>query len=302
MRALLVPALVLASPAMAQDHSHHGEHDAAPPVAAPAKEAEPADPHAGHAMPAPEPDIGNASSPAPPADHAADAVHDPAVMAKARAALRTEGGGMTLGMVLIDRAELQVRDGRDRFRLSGEAWFGGDIDRLKLKAETEGEWRGPLETVEVQALYTRALDPWWNVQAGIRHDIRPDPSRTYAVLGIEGVAPYWFHVEGALFLSDKGDVHLRGEASLDQRITQRLIIQPRVEGNLAFQKVPALGLGSGLTDFELGARLRYEIKPEFAPYIGFEWHRKTGGTARLARLAGEDVSSVSAVAGIRLWF
>ncbi|MBK9003906.1 MAG: copper resistance protein B [Sphingomonadales bacterium] len=284
MRMLLTLLLGMTSPAFAQDHGGHGGHPDHQESAAPV------DPNA------------NASGPAVPSDHAADAIHDPAEMEKARQALLLETGGMSYGMLLIDRAEVQMRDGADGYRWAAEAWFGGDINRLKLKTEGEGIMGEGLEQAEVQALYSRALDPWWNLQAGVRHDIRPDPSRTYAVLGIEGVAPYWFHVEGMAFLSNKGDIHLRAEASIDQRLTQRLILQPAVEANFALQDVGVLQTGSGLSDFELGMRLRYEIKPEFAPYVGVEWHRKAGDTARFARLAGEDVSGISAVAGVRFWF
>ena len=94
----------------------------------------------------------------------------------------------------------------------------------------------------------------------------------------------------------------RLEGSYDERITQRLIFQPRAELNFSAQDMPVIGVGSGLTDFELGARLRYEIRRELAPYVGVEWSRKAGDTARLARLAGEDPDAVSFVAGVRVWF
>ena len=303
MRALLMlPLLALASPAIAQDHSGH----AMPPADAPA-----ADPHAGHDMPMPDPHaghhmeaapVGDAPAPTPPTDHAADAIYDPAAMQRARDLMVHENGGMSFSKIALDLAEVQVRGGKNGYRLEGEAWFGGDIDRAKVKAKGEGEFGGPLEHLELQALWSRAIDPWWSVNAGVRHDVKPDPSRTYAVLGIEGVAPYWFHLEGSAFVSTKGDIHLRAEGSYDQRITQRLILQPRIEANLAAQDVPELGIGSGLSDVELGLRLRYEIVPEFAPYVGVEYGRKIGDTARFARAAGESVGGASFVAGVRLWF
>lgn len=304
MRLFFILLFGVATPAIAQDHGGHDAHMDHSTHQSPVEPATQAvDPHAGHSMPpAPASPIGDAPAPLAPADHAADAIRDPVEMARAREALLKETGGMASSMLLIDRAEVHVRNGKDGYSWAGEFWFGGDIDRLKLKTEGDGELGGGLEEAEIQALFSRALDPWWNVQAGVRHDIRPDPSRTYAVLGIEGVAPYWFHFEGSAFLSNKGDIHLRTETRIDQRITQRLILQPSIEVNLALQDVPALQIGSGLTEFELGMRLRYEVEPEFAPYIGVEWQRKNGETARLARLAGEDVSSVSAVAGLRIWF
>ena len=125
--------------------------------------------------------------------------------------LRREHGGMTVYQILFNLAEYQARKGGDGYRWDGEAWIGGDINRFTLKSEGEGTFGKPLEQAEVQALYSRALDPYWNLQAGVRYDFKPNPSRTYATVGIEGLAPGFFEVEGALFLSDKGDVLGRAE-------------------------------------------------------------------------------------------
>jgi copper resistance protein B len=276
------------------------------------------DPHAGHdmsAMPgmdmavAPEQadggtalPAGNAPAPAPPTDHYADRIFPPAEMARLREALRGEHGSGNFHQILFNLAEYQARKGGDGYRWDGEAWFGGDINRLTLKSEGEGAVRGGVDSAEVQALYSRAIDPYWNLQAGVRHDIRPRPSRTYATIGVEGLMPYMVEVEGALFLSDKGDLLARAEGYYDQRITQRLILQPRIELNFAAQDVPKDRIGSGLSNAELGLRLRYEIKREFAPYVGVSYDRKVGDTASYARQDGEHVGSTSLVIGIRSWF
>jgi copper resistance protein B len=136
----------------------------------------------------------------------------------------------------------------------------------------------------------------------VRHDFKPDPSRTYGVLGIQGLAPYWFEVDAAGFVSNEGDVSARLEAEYDFLFTQKLILQPRTELNFAVQDVKELGIGSGLSTAELGLRLRYEIVREFAPYVGVSWTRLVGKTEDFARDEGEDVSSVSFVAGVPLWF
>ena len=270
-----------------------------------------ADPHAGHdmsgmaGMPGTEPldsEIGNTPAPAPPTDHAADAVFGADEMAASRTMLRHENGGMPAYSVVFNLAEYRVQKGGDAYRWDGEGWFGGDNNRLVVKTEGEGAVRGGLESGEVQALYSRAIGPWFNLQAGVRHDFKPGPARTYATIGFEGIAPYWFEVEGALFLSDKGELLGRLEGYYDQRITQHLILQPRVELNFAAQDVPANGIGSGLSDAELGLRLRYEIKREIAPYVGISWERKIGDSARFARAAGDRVGATSLVLGIRMWF
>jgi copper resistance protein B len=159
-----------------------------------------------------------------------------------------------------------------------------------------------VHSAEIQAVLSHAIDPYWNLQGGLRYDFEPDPARTYATIGIEGLAPYWFEVEGALFLSDKGDVLARAEGYYDQRITQRLILQPRVELNFAAQDVVENRIGSGLSNAELGLRLRYEIKREFAPYVGLSYDRKVGATARYVRADGERANSTSFVLGVRAWF
>ena len=160
---------------------------------------------------------------------------------------------MRFSQILFNLAEIQVRDGRDNYRWDGEGWFGGDIHRLVVKTEGEGMLGGRIGAAEVQALYARAIDPYWNLQAGLRQDVGAGARRTYAVIGVEGLAPYWFDVEGALFLSDQGELTGRAEAWVDQRLTQRAILQPRVEINLAAQDVPEQRIVAGVSSLELGS-------------------------------------------------
>ena len=288
------------APTCAPEHAAMG-HCRLPAEAAPAA----SDPHAGHAtggeMPAPPvapPPPGALSGPA----HAADAIFGREAMADAREELRREHGSIVTSKILIDQLETRIRKGRDGYFLNAEAWYGGDLNKVWLKAEVEGEFgRGP-EHVEVQALYSRAIDPWWNLQAGIRYDFRPDPERAYLVLGIEGLAPYWFEIDAAAFVSHKGDISARFEVETDQRLTQKLILQPRVELDVAAQDVPEIGVGSGLSSAELGLRLRYEFKPEFAPYVGVAYERAFGDTADFRRAAGDKAGGFNFLVGLRAWF
>jgi copper resistance protein B len=245
---------------------------------------------------------GNKPAPPPPSDWYADRLHPKDEMDRSRAEMMKESGGTTVSFLSFDLAEYVARKNGDGYRWEGEGWFGGDINRLTLKYEGEGEFGGHLEDLELSGLYSRAVSPYWNLQLGVRHDVKPDPSRTHAVVGIEGLAPYWFEVSAAAFLSNKGEVRARIDGYYDLRVTQKLVLQPRLEANFSAQSIPELGIGAGLSDLELGARLRYEIVKEFAPYIGFEWTRQVGETARFARASGERVSDPHFVAGIRFWF
>lgn len=306
---ILLIALLTAAPTLAQevDHSGHGAAVAptdphaghqmpAPDTSVPTPPA--TDPHAGHRMPAQPAAEGKA--PAPPTDRAADRFFPAAAMAKARAALHRDHGGMVMRQTMIDLAEYRPGKHGDGYAWDGEAWIGGDIDRLVLASEGEGG--ASLDHAELQALWSHALDPYWNLQAGVRQDIRPRPGRSYAVLGLEGLAPYWFEVTATLFLSSKGDISARLEAYYDQRITQRLILQPRIELEAATSDDRAIGIGAGLSSAELGLRLRYEVDRRFAPYLGVVQERRFGRTGRFAVAEGETRRETRAVLGARAWF
>ncbi|WP_230483900.1 copper resistance protein B [Sphingomonas sp. Leaf21] len=244
-------------------------------------------------MPMTQAMVGNAPPPSPPTDRAADRFYDPAAMALADRRMRAEHGGMRFSQILFNLAEVQPREGRDGYRWDGEGWFGGDIDRLVVKTEGEGDFGHRIGAAEVQALYSRAVDPYWNLQAGLRQDVGGGARRSYAAVGVEGLAPYWFDVEGMVFLSDKGELHGRAEAWVDQRLTQRAFLQPRVEVNLSAQDVPEQRIAAGVSSLELGLRLRYEIAREFAPYVGINWERRYGP-------AGGGGAGLAL--GIRTWF
>ena len=245
---------------------------------------------------------GSAPPPSIPTDRAADPVYGSEAMQMGRHHLDTFHGGQKFSQVMFNIAEAQVRKGRVGFAWDAEAWYGGDINRLWLKSEGDGEFGRTIEKAEFQALYSHAIGPYFNLQGGVRYDFKPNPSRTYATVAIEGLAPSFFDVEGALFLSNKGEFMARVEGYYDQRITQRLILQPRAELNFAAQNSPEIGVGKGLSDAEVGLRLRYDIRREFAPYVGVQYRRAFGDTRRYLRDAGEDLGGWSLLTGIRVWF
>ncbi len=233
----------------------------------------------------------------------ADEYYDPSAMTAARRAVQEEHGGNTTYYVLADRLEYQSHDGDPLLLLDGQAWWGGDRNKLTLKSELEYDFNADgFEEAEVQALWTRPIARYFDLQAGVRHDFVAGADRTFGVLGVQGLAPYWFEIDAALFVSCDGDISARIEAEYELLLTQRLILQPRAELNLAVQSVEEIGVGSGLSTAEVGARLRYEITRQFAPYAGVSWTRSVGETADFARAEGDDPGGVSFVAGLRLWF
>ena len=269
-----------------------------------------ADPHAGHQMgdtaaalpPIAPPPAEALSGPA----HAQDLFFNPADTARSRSNMVEEHGGMPAYKFLIDQLELNFGDA-EGYSWDAQFWYGGDIDKFWVKTEGEGTFGEEFEGVEIQGLWSHAIDPWFDLQAGVRQDIGTGPDRTHLVLGVQGLAPYWFEVEGAVFLSIEGDITARVEAEYDLRLTGELILQPKIEVDFSLQDIPELQLGSGITSAELGARLRYEFFPRsgpavIAPYIGIMYERAFGRTEDFRLLEGEEADGVKLLVGVRTWF
>ena len=181
-----------------------------------------------------------------------------------------------------------------------DGWYGTDENKLWLRSEGENS-DGATEQAEFQALYSRNVATFWDLQAGLRHDTRP-VSTTYAVFGVEGLAPYFFETEAHLFVSDEGDVTARLREENDFLLTQRLILQPYAEVNLSAQDVEDQEIGAGFTDGEIGLQTRYEFTRKFAPYVDVRYERKFWETSSIAKNNGEDNDNFIAGVGLRLMF
>ncbi|MNZ34040.1 Copper resistance protein B precursor [compost metagenome] len=225
-----------------------------------------------------------------------------AVVGLALAAESAEMDDMPLGSLLIQRLESRFHGSDQALAWEAQGWYGTDYQKLRLKLEGERDAGGPTTDNEVQLLYQRMIADFWDLQAGVRYDDQPGPSRSYAVLGMQGLAPQWFEVDANLFLSERGDPSLRLESEYELLLTQKLILQPSLEYNLALADDRDIGVGAGGSELEVGLRLRYEIRREFAPYIGYQWSRQYGRNGDIARAEGEDDEEGMWVAGVRMWF
>ncbi len=206
-----------------------------------------------------------------------------------------------IAMFKLDQLELRDTDAGNTTAWKADAWAGYDLNKLWLK--TEGEYhQGETEEAELQLLYSRAHSSFWDAQIGVRRDFRPHPRRDWAVFGIKGLAPYLFDVDLALFVGEEGRSAARLDAEYEYLFTQRLILSPEAEINVYGKEDPELGRGAGLSDITLGLRLRYEIRREFAPYLGVQWFGLFGDTADFTEAAGGDTREMMGVAGVRAWF
>ena len=202
---------------------------------------------------------------------------------------------------LIDRLETWHADNGGAFEWGAQSWVGTDLNRLRLR--TEGaRTNGRTEQADLEVLYSRSVATWWDVVGGVRHDFKPGAPQDFAAIGVVGTAPYKFDVEATAYLGQAGQTAARVDVEYETLLTNRLILQPRVEVNLFGRDDARRGVGSGLSTAEVGLRLRYEVTRRFAPYIGVTRERAFGGTATFRRNAGQATNDTRFVAGLRIWF
>lgn len=205
-----------------------------------------------------------------------------------------------LTMVMIERLEVGVGKSDTPQWLEAKAWAGYDLNKLWLKTEVERE-DDSTESADLEILYGRAVAPYWDLQLGWKRDLQPRPMRDWFAVGFHGLAPYFFELDSTLYLaSSRASLEL--EAEYELLLTQRLILSPRAELVFNSFNEDRTGAGDGLSTAEAGLRLRYEIRREFAPYLGVHWERAYGNTADFRREEGEDRGDVHVVVGIRAWF
>lgn len=270
-----------------EDHAGHARGQTKPPQATtPA----PQEDHSLHQMPArvelPSfiPPVTDADRKAAFPDVKGHAVHDNAVNS----------------FVLFDQLEWQAGGGNAGLSWDNKGWIGRDRDRFWFRTEGESA-DGRVANAQAHLLYGRAIARWWDLVVGVRQDVRPGPAQTWAAVGIQGLAPYWFEVEATAYVGAAGRTHFRFETEYELLLTNRLVLQPLVEVEIYGKSDPERGIGAGLSSGDTGLRLRYEFRREFAPYLGVVWNRKFFGTADYAVAAGDKAGGARLALGLRLW-
>ena len=203
--------------------------------------------------------------------------------------------------VLLDQFEWQAAGEGSGLNLDSKGWLGTDRNRLWFRAEGDSE-DGRVGEAQAHVLYGHQFSRWWDIVGGIRQDFRPGPAQTWAAIGVQGLAPYWFEIEATAYVGASGRTHARFEVEYELLLTNRLIFQPLVELEIFGKSDPERGIGAGVSTTDAGFRLRYEFRRELAPYVGVVWSNKWGKTADFAEAAGEETGGPRFVTGLRLWF
>ncbi|MBC8211246.1 MAG: copper resistance protein B [Gammaproteobacteria bacterium] len=197
--------------------------------------------------------------------------------------------------VKADKLEWRDADEGNLLVWEIDAWLGKDLNKLWLKSSGES-LDGKVEGHSIDLLYSRAISAFWDVQVGLRHELKPKPQRNWVGVGFMGVAPYLFEMDVNLFINDDSQANLRLDAEYEYMFTQKVILVPNLELSLYSDEDVARGIRSGLSSAELGLRLHYQIRREFSPYIGINLEKQFGNGAI------ESSSETQLVVGLSFWF
>ena len=207
----------------------------------------------------------------------------------------------------VQLEELEHRWGDENERLAvwdGDAFVG--TDELKLRWLGKGEYdtrAHQFESLENRLVLQTPVSDFFDVKAGVRLDTPKGPDRWYGVLGLVGLAQQWFEIDADLFVSETGDASARLDAEYEILLTNRLILTPSMELDIAFSDDREIGIGSGFSKIEVGMRLSYDVLDRaISPYVGFVYEQKFGQTADFARDEGEDTKAWFVVVGVRIMF
>jgi len=215
--------------------------------------------------------------------------------------LAAKGDDPVLGKFMLDQLEVRDDNGDTQNVVEGQGWIGQDLKKFWVKLDSEYESDEDYES-ELQLLYSKAVDTYWDMQVGVRIDEGPEKTQSWAVIGLQGLAPYYFETDAAAFISDEGDLALRLSLEYELLFTQKLILSPEITLDVFAQNNQEDGTGSGLASSNIGLRLRYEIEREFAPYVGWTQSNLYGNSRDYTKAAGGDASNSQWVVGIRAWF
>jgi len=201
------------------------------------------------------------------------------------------------GGFFVDKLEYRTKNKDLKFHIY--SFYGGDYHKLWVDVEGErglknSEWL--LERADL--LFVKAISSSLDLRAGVGYAGSNEGGRSRLVLGVNGPAPYGFELDANLNLTNKGELYGKLGAGYELSLTQRLILQPSFEVLASTKNIEPLGVGSGLSKTELALKLRYEIKREFAPYVGVSWERYFGQTKEMV---GER-DLINFLVGLKTWF
>ncbi len=181
-----------------------------------------------------------------------------------------EHGGQIYQATAIKNAWIVDDDGRGSASTELKTWVGSDKNKIFIQAHVEKAESEKTQT-ETKLLYSRNVADFWDVQTGVRYQYQPEQKYAQnqwdAVLGLHGLAPYFFETEAYIYAGQNQRWQLSLETTRDVLFTQKLIAQPYLNADVIFNDESSYASKSGLSKLQIGLQTRYEISKKIMPFI-----------------------------------
>ena len=188
-----------------------------------------------------------------------------------------EHGGQIYQATKLENAWIVDEDGKGNLGTKFETLIGTDENRLFLKANLDkSESNDP--KYDVSALYSRNVAPFWDIQAGVRYseDRNNNSNRVDGVVGILGLAPYFFETQAYLYGGENNFWGASFDVDRDLLLTQKLITQPYIEADIVLNDNSDFASKTGLSELKTGIKTRYEITKRIRPFVDVAYQYEKG--------------------------
>ncbi|WHP05217.1 copper resistance protein B [Acinetobacter corruptisaponis] len=195
-----------------------------------------------------------------------------------------EHGGQIYQAASLENAWTVDDHGRGSASSKLKTWVGTDEHKVFIKAHVEKAESERTQT-DAMALYSRSIADFWDVQVGARHQYQPeqwqDKNQWSAVVGLHGLAPYFFETKAYLYAGQDQRWQFSLETSRDVLFTQKLIAQPYLNADLVLNDQSKYAQKSGVSKLQTGVQIRYEINKKVMPFIdlAYAYHQGNKQTA-----------------------
>ncbi|MEG0482343.1 MAG: copper resistance protein B [Acinetobacter sp.] len=223
---------------------------------------------------------------------------------------RTEHGAQIYTVTTLDNKWLLNEDGEGALKSEFETRIGTDENKIFIKAHLDKHESHDAE-YDVKALYSRMISDFWDAQIGARyrvekvaldHHRKDTEEKLDAVIGLHGMAPYFFETDAYLYA---GEDHFAGfslETERDLLLTQKLIFKPYLDMDVIFSDDSKYAKKSGLSNITAGLETRYEISKKVMPYLDIAYEYSKGNDSTAWQLESDSEKGWLYGAGIRFKF
>lgn len=223
---------------------------------------------------------------------------------------RKEHGAQIYAISTVDTKWLLNEDGEGALKSEIETRIGTDENKIFIKIHTDKAESHDAH-FDAKVLYSRMISDFWDVQAGVRyrsqkveldHHVKDSEEQLDAVIGLHGMAPYFFETDAYFYAGEDHYSGLSLETERDLLLTQKLIFKPYLDLDVVFSDDSKYAKKSGLSSLITGIETRYEISKKVMPYLDIAYEYSKGNDETAWQVESDSEKGWRYGAGVRFKF